>query len=52
MINKEVIVTVIAILLSYIAAAITGDGTVFAGVVMFTVLAAVAGIVENRHNGT
>lgn len=49
---KEVIVTIIALLLSYFAAVITGDGTVFVGVVMFSVLTAVATIAEDRHNGT
>ena len=49
---KEVLVTIAALILSFIAAKITGDGTAFVGVVMFSVLAIVASIAENRHNGT
>ena len=48
----EVIVTIVALILSFIAAKITGDGTAFVGVVMFSVLAIAASIAENRHNGT
>ena len=49
---KEVFVTIAALILSFIAAVITGDGTAFIGVVMFSVLAIAASIAENRHNGT
>ena len=49
---KEVLVTAAALILSFFAAKITGDGTVFVGVVMFSVLAIAASIAENRHNGT
>ena len=49
---KEVLVTIAALILSFIAAVITGDGTAFIGVVMFSVLAIAASIAENKHNGT
>ena len=49
---KEILVSIIALILSFIVALWTGDGTFFIGVVMFSVLTAVATIAENRHNGT
>lgn len=49
---KEILVSIIALILSFIVALWTGDGTFFIGVVMFSVLAVVATIAENRHNGT
>ena len=49
---KEVLVTIAALILSFFAAVITGDGTAFIGVVMFSVLAIAACIAENKHNGT
>ena len=49
---KEVLVSIIALILSFIVAVWTGDGTFFVGVVMFSVLAIAASIAENRHNGT
>ena len=49
---KEVLVTIAALILSFIAAKITGDGTAFIGVVMFSVLAIAASIAESRYNGT
>lgn len=49
---KEVLVTVAALVLSFLLAIWTGDGTFFVGVVMFSVLALVGTIIENRHNGT
>ena len=49
---KEALVTAAALILSFIAAVITGDGTAFIGVVMFSVLTIAASIAENKHNGT
>ena len=49
---KEVIVTLLALLLSFLMAIWTGDGTFFAEVIMFSLLAIVASAAENRHNGT
>ena len=48
----EVLVTIAALILSFFAAVWTGDGTFFVGVVMFSVLALVGTVIENRHNGT
>ena len=49
---KEVLVTIAALILSFFAAVWTGDGTFFVGVVMFSVLALVGTVIENRHNST
>ena len=48
---KEVLVTIAALILSFFAAVFTGDGTFFVGVVMFSVLAFVGKVIENKHNG-
>ena len=49
---KEVLVTIAALILSFIAAKITGDGTAFIGVVMFSVLAIAASVAATSENGT
>lgn len=49
---KEVLVTAAALVLSFLVAVWTGDGTFFVGVVMFSVLALVGTVIENRHNDT
>ncbi len=49
---KEILVTAAALILSFLIGIWTGDGTFFIGVVMFSVLAVVATIAENRRNGT
>lgn len=49
---KEILVTAAALILSFLIGIWTGDGTFFIGVVMFSALAVVATIAENRRNGT
>lgn len=49
---KEVIVTIAALILSFLIGIWTGDGTFFAAVVGFTISVIVATIAENRHNDT
>lgn len=49
---KEILVSIIALALSFLLAIWTGDGTAFMLVLMFSVLALVGTVIENRHNGT
>lgn len=49
---KELMLTVSALVLSFLFAVWTGDGTAFMLVLMFSVLALVGTVIENRHNGT
>lgn len=44
---REVIVTIAALILSFLVGIWTGDGTFFAGVVMFSFLAIIGTIAEN-----
>ena len=49
---KEVIITITALVLSFLIGILTGDGTLFAAVIGFTISVIVATIAENRHNDT
>lgn len=49
---KEVIITIAALILSFLIGIMTGDGTLFAMVFGFTISVIVATIAENRHNDT
>ena len=49
---KEVIAIIAALILSFLSAVWTGDGTFFAAVVGFTISVIVATIAESRHNDT
>ena len=49
---KEVLATIAALILSFIAAKTTGDRPASTGAVLFSVSAIAASIAENRHNGT
>ena len=48
---KELVLTIAMLMISFLVALWTGDGTFFVAVVIFTLLTIVATIAEYRHGG-